>query len=73
MLVYRLFSCCSRIGAKVLHTVLHLMAIPCIVVATIAVFDSHDLRDPPIPNLYSLHSWMGCVTIGLFGLQVSQS
>ncbi|RXG72074.1 cytochrome b reductase 1 [Armadillidium vulgare] len=70
MLVYRLFGCCNKLGAKLLHTILYLMAVPCIVVATIAVFDSHDLRNPPIPNLYSLHSWMGVVTIGLFALQL---
>lgn len=73
MLVYRLFRCCNKLTAKILHTFLNLMAVPCIVVATIAVFDSHNLRDPPIPNLYSLHSWLGLVTIGLFALQVTHT
>lgn len=73
MLTYRMFGCCSKLGAKLLHTILYLMAVPCIVVSTIAVFDSHDLRDEPIPNLYSLHSWMGLVTIGLFALQVTHT
>ena len=57
-------------ASKLLHTLLYLMAIPCIVVSVIAVFDNHNLRDPPIPNLYSLHSWIGLTAIGLFGLQV---
>ncbi|XP_066975453.1 transmembrane ascorbate-dependent reductase CYB561-like isoform X2 [Macrobrachium rosenbergii] len=70
MLVYRVFRCCKKLPAKILHTYLYLMAVPCIVVATIAVFDSHNLRNPPIPNLYSLHSWLGLVTIGLFALQL---
>ncbi|XP_069193967.1 plasma membrane ascorbate-dependent reductase CYBRD1 isoform X3 [Procambarus clarkii] len=73
MLVYRLFRCCNKLTAKVLHTFLHLMAVPCIVVGTITVFDSHNLRTPPIPNLYSLHSWLGVVTIGLFALQVTHT
>ncbi|MCL4132649.1 UNVERIFIED_CONTAM: hypothetical protein GTU68_037524 [Idotea baltica] len=73
MLVYRLFGCCNKLGAKLLHTILYLMAVPCIVVSMIAVFDSHDLRENPIPNLYSLHSWIGLVTIGLFGLQVTHT
>lgn len=69
MLVYRLFRCCNKLASKLLHTLLYLLAVPCIVVATIAVFDNHNLRETPIPNLYSLHSWLGLVTIGLFGLQ----
>ncbi|XP_068201480.1 uncharacterized protein [Palaemon carinicauda] len=73
MLVYRVFRCCKKLPAKILHTYLYLMAVPCIVVATIAVFDSHNLRNPPIPNLYSLHSWLGLITIGLFALQVTHT
>ncbi|XP_042880285.1 plasma membrane ascorbate-dependent reductase CYBRD1-like isoform X2 [Penaeus japonicus] len=70
MLVYRLFRCCNKLTAKLLHTFLYLLAIPCIVVGVITAFDSHNLRVPAIPNLYSLHSWLGLVTIGLFALQL---
>ncbi|XP_063870109.1 plasma membrane ascorbate-dependent reductase CYBRD1-like isoform X7 [Scylla paramamosain] len=73
MLVYRLYRCCNKLTAKILHTFLYLMAVPCIVVGTITVFDSHNLKVPPIPNLYSLHSWLGVVTIGLFALQVTHT
>jgi len=70
MLVFRLFRCCPRTASKALHTVLHLLAVPCIAVATIAIFDTHNLKDPPIPNMYSLHSWVGAVAIALFALQL---
>ncbi|XP_037801491.1 cytochrome b ascorbate-dependent protein 3-like isoform X3 [Penaeus monodon] len=73
MLVYRLFRCCNKLTAKLLHTFLYLLAVPCIVVGVITVFDSHNLRVPPIPNLYSLHSWLGLVTVGLFALQVTHT
>merc|ERR1711997_967470 len=58
-----------------------MLAIPCIAMAFIAVYDSHvlntvpDPQDPekrlpkPIPDFYSLHSWMGLTTMGLFALQ----
>ncbi|XP_046389632.1 plasma membrane ascorbate-dependent reductase CYBRD1 isoform X2 [Ischnura elegans] len=70
LLLYRVCRCCRRIYVKLLHTIFHALAIPCIVVGFLAVLDSHNLATPPIPNFYSLHSWMGLVTMGLFALQV---
>merc|ERR1712241_1069988 len=78
MLMYRSCRCCRRIANKLLHTVFHLLAMPCIALAFVATYDSHTLRtvpcktgqcDDPIPNFYSLHSWMGLATMGLFALQ----
>jgi len=81
MLMYRSCRCCRRIWNKLLHTTFHMLAIPCIAMAFIAVYDSHvlntvpDPQDPekrlpkPIPDFYSLHSWMGFATMGLFALQ----
>ena len=54
----------------------HILSIPCIAIAFIAVLDSHNLRldgngnPAPIPNFYSLHSWIGLAAMGLFALQV---
>ncbi|XP_043236798.1 probable ascorbate-specific transmembrane electron transporter 1 isoform X1 [Amphibalanus amphitrite] len=71
MLTYRQWRCCNHSTIKLVHTLYHIMAIPCIAVGLIAVFDFHNNKKPtPIPNLYSLHSWMGLVTVGLYGLQV---
>ena len=75
MLMYRTCRCCRRIWNKLLHTVFHILAIPCIAIGFIAVLDSHNLRTvegnpSPIPNFYSLHSWIGLAAMGLFALQV---
>ena len=80
MLMYRTCRCCRRIWNKLLHALFHLLAMPCIAMGFIAVLDSHNERvtknaqgelvPDPIPNFYSLHSWMGLATMGLFGLQV---
>lgn len=72
MLLYRIGRCCRRIYVKLFHTIFHALAVPCVVVGFIAVLDSHNLAIPPIRNFYSLHSWMGFVTMGLFALQVGQ-
>jgi len=53
----------------------HLLAIPAIAVGFIAAWDYHALRKDdagnpsPIPHFYSIHSWLGLATIGLYVLQ----
>ncbi|XP_028134842.1 plasma membrane ascorbate-dependent reductase CYBRD1 isoform X5 [Diabrotica virgifera virgifera] len=69
ILLYRICRCCRRIYVKLLHTIFHALAIPCVAVGFLAVLDSHNLSSPPKPNFYSLHSWIGLVTMGLFALQ----
>ncbi|XP_076251966.1 cytochrome b561 family member no extended memory isoform X5 [Rhynchophorus ferrugineus] len=69
ILLYRICRCCRRIYVKLLHTVFHALAIPCVAIGFLAVLDSHNLAQPPIPNFYSLHSWIGLVTMGLFAIQ----
>jgi len=48
---------------------LHLIAIVLGIVGLNAVFKFHGMEN--IPNVYSLHSWIGIVTFCLFGLQVT--
>lgn len=53
---------------KVTHLVLHLIALLAGIVGIYAVFKFH--HELGIPDMYTLHSWLGMSTICLFGLQV---
>ncbi|GBP24708.1 Cytochrome b reductase 1 [Eumeta japonica] len=67
VLLYRICRCFRRIYVKLLHAIFHAMAFPCIVIGFLAVLDNHNKSG--IPNFYSLHSWIGLVAMGLFGIQ----
>ncbi|CAG7836587.1 unnamed protein product [Allacma fusca] len=69
MLFYRMVTCCRKIFVKLLHTVFHAFSIVCIAIGFLTVWDSHELENPKIPNFYSLHSWLGLTTMGLFAIQ----
>ncbi|KAL7065512.1 hypothetical protein AAHC03_05198 [Spirometra sp. Aus1] len=67
MLVYRVFRMFPKLPVKVVHAILMLLSLLFAVVGLKAAFDSHNLRG--IPNLYSIHSWVGIVVVVLFALQ----
>ncbi|XP_072274430.1 plasma membrane ascorbate-dependent reductase CYBRD1 [Pyxicephalus adspersus] len=59
---------CSKLLMKFIHAGLHLTAAILVIVAMVAVFDFHNAKH--IPNMYSLHSWVGLVVVILFMLQL---
>jgi hypothetical protein len=56
---------------KVIHLVLHAIAIILGCVGIAAAFKNHN--ESNIANLYSLHSWLGITIISLYGIQVNHS
>ncbi|XP_056608300.1 transmembrane ascorbate-dependent reductase CYB561 isoform X1 [Triplophysa dalaica] len=67
VLVYRVFRNESKRSVKILHALLHMMALIISIVGLVAVFDFH--AKAKISNMYSLHSWCGMLTFVLFILQ----
>ncbi|XP_068145758.1 lysosomal membrane ascorbate-dependent ferrireductase CYB561A3 isoform X3 [Drosophila tropicalis] len=67
ILLYRLCRCVKHIYVKVIHMFFHAAAIPCIALGFLSVLDSHNALQKQ--HFYSLHSWLGFVTMGMFVLQ----
>ncbi|CAJ0578491.1 unnamed protein product, partial [Mesorhabditis spiculigera] len=72
IIIYRVFRNERKKFTKLLHAALHSMVLIFMIIALKAVWDSHDLhRGPdgaldPLPNLISLHSWIGITTVIAF-------
>lgn len=58
----------NKLPWKLLHAALMLIALILSIVGLYAVFDFHNTSN--IPNLYSLHSWIGIAAAALFAIQV---
>ncbi|XP_006624794.1 cytochrome b reductase 1-like isoform X1 [Apis dorsata] len=69
MLIYRTQRNARKQKLKLIHASIMLLTIVLVVISLVAVFDSHNLNLKPIPNMYSLHSWIGLTSIILFCCQ----
>lgn len=68
ILTYRVFRSASKKITKFVHLFLNLVALVLSITAVTAVYTTH--VDNGLPNLYSIHGWIGLSTVIMFGLQV---
>ncbi|XP_007446403.1 PREDICTED: cytochrome b reductase 1-like [Lipotes vexillifer] len=59
---------CSKLLMKSIHAGLNAVAAILAIISLVAVFDFHNARN--IPNMYSLHSWVGLTAVILYILQL---
>ena len=69
ILAYRVFRDVKKIRVKILHGSLLALSLIFASLGLKAVFDNHNLANPPKANLYSLHSWIGLTAVTFFGMQ----
>lgn len=69
MLIYRTQRNARKRRLKLAHGGIMLFVVTLVVIALVAVFDSHNLNAQPTPNMYSLHSWVGLTSVILFCCQ----
>ncbi|XP_076319765.1 plasma membrane ascorbate-dependent reductase CYBRD1-like isoform X2 [Tachypleus tridentatus] len=68
ILVFRNFPCCKIIYNKVLHAIFYVLAISAITIGLVSAIQAQN-NSPDSKHFYSIHSWIGLGTMGLFALQ----
>jgi len=67
IMIYKSFPGLNHDTAKLIHLILHAVAIVLGAVGIYCAFKNHN--ESGIANLYSLHSWLGLGAISLYGIQ----
>lgn len=72
MLIYKTYVCCKKIYNKIAHAIFFLLSISLVSFGLLIAIQGQHMTGPdqsPV-HFYSLHSWIGLATCGLFALQV---
>lgn len=71
MLIYKTFLCCKKIYNKITHTIFFVLSISIITFGMIVGIQGQHISPPDQTptHFYSIHAWIGLVTVGLFSLQ----
>lgn len=67
--MHRVLQTQPKVTGRFLHASFHIIALIIAVIGLAAAFDFH--YHAKIPDLYTLHSWVGMATVILFSFQVS--
>lgn len=70
MLIYRCKRTIRKQRLKLIHSGILIFSLMLTIIGLVSVFNSHNYQTPPIPNMYSLHSWVGLTSVILFACQV---
>lgn len=73
ILHFRFFHNDNKRVLKIQHGVIHCCIIIIAAFGIWAGLSSNIIAKPPVPKFYSLHSWLGIVTIVIFVVQVGYS
>ena len=67
ILIFRLLDMMNKYYVKIAHALIQVLVLILVIVGLTSVFLAH--RIAGYENVYSIHSWLGLITIGLFFLQ----
>lgn len=73
MLIYKTYLCCKKIYNKITHAIFFVLSISLVSFGMLVGIQAQHITSNPdqaAVHFYSLHSWIGLVTCGLFALQV---
>lgn len=69
IIVYRFLSWMPKFQLKLIHTAVNTLVVVFIAFGMLAVLDSHNFASPKKANWYSMHSWLGILSMAVFVVQ----